>query len=504
MIDGRVFMRARAPSPPSPRHGRSRGGAARHARAARATRPRPPAGTARHRRAAVAPHWEEPRGRRSETRARPSPRRSRDVRASVRGSRRARRAGGRARLRRSLRRGARRGSAPWPQRRRARRPNGSQPRSRPSSLLPPCCARLLRVQLVRLYDPLHELVPDDVFVAEANEGDPVDRAEDVLHVDESGRLLPREVDLRHVAGDDDPRAEAEARQEHLHLLRARVLRLVEDDERVVQRPAPHVRERRNLDGPTFHVRVQPLRVEHVVERVEERPQIRVDLGEQVAREEAEPLARFDGRTREDDARDLPLLEGCDGERHREIRLARARGADPEGDRAVPNRVDVALLCHRLRGDLLAAVPPDDVAEDVLDALGLVERLDDGVDRRRSDLLTRLDQFDELLDDGARLSDAHVLTVDRQPVPSQKDVDLQPVAQRIEDAVADRGELRRDVVRNVEHLLRQASFSFTSWLTTDPSALPETCGITSAPRRRLAAPTDKETRAWSVSPPGLKR
>jgi hypothetical protein len=49
----------------------------------------------------------------------------------------------------------------------------------------------------------------------------------------------REIDLRDVAGDDRLRAEPEARQEHLHLLAGRVLRLVEDDERVVQRPAAH-------------------------------------------------------------------------------------------------------------------------------------------------------------------------------------------------------------------------------------------------------------------------
>ena len=51
-----------------------------------------------------------------------------------------------------------------------------------------------------------------------DELDAVDAAEDVLHLDEPGALLARQVDLRHVAGDDDLRAEAEPRQEHLHLL----------------------------------------------------------------------------------------------------------------------------------------------------------------------------------------------------------------------------------------------------------------------------------------------
>src|SRR3954471_17417153 len=39
-------------------------------------------------------------------------------------------------------------------------------------LLPPLRSRLLRVQLVRVDDPLDELVPDDVLVTEPDERDP--------------------------------------------------------------------------------------------------------------------------------------------------------------------------------------------------------------------------------------------------------------------------------------------------------------------------------------------
>ena len=75
----------------------------------------------------------------------------------------------------------------------------------------------------------------DVLVAEADERDAVDLVEDVLHLDQARGLVARQVDLRDVAGDDHLRAEAEPRQEHLHLLRRGVLRLVEDDEAVVER-----------------------------------------------------------------------------------------------------------------------------------------------------------------------------------------------------------------------------------------------------------------------------
>ena len=95
-------------------------------------------------------------------------------------------------------------------------------------------------------------MPDDVLVRELDEADPVDRAEDVAHLDQAERLVARQVDLRDVAGDDNLRAEAEPRQEHLHLLGRGVLRLVENDERVVEGAAAHERERRDLDRAALH------------------------------------------------------------------------------------------------------------------------------------------------------------------------------------------------------------------------------------------------------------
>ena len=169
-------------------------------------------------------------------------------------------------------------------------------------------------------------------------------------------------------------------------------------------------------------------------------------------QEAEPLAGLDGRPREDHPRDLPVLQRGDGYRHREVRLAGACRPDPEGDRAVPDRFDVALLRHGLRRDLLAAVSPDDVAEDGLHVLGLVDRVQHGVDRPRPDLLAGLDELDELVHDRPRLGHMDVVARDCEPVPAQENRALQPVTERVEDAVADRRQLRGDVVGDVECLL----------------------------------------------------
>ena len=159
---------------------------------------------------------------------------------------------------------------------------------------------LLGVLVVRGHDPLHELVAHHVLAAEAHELDPLDVLEDVADHEQPGALVARQVDLGDVAGHDHLRVEPEPREEHLDLLGARVLGLVEDDEAVVERSAAHEGQRRHLDHAALQVLVDLLGLEHVVERVEERAQVGVDLGGDVAGQEAEPLAGLDGRAGEDD------------------------------------------------------------------------------------------------------------------------------------------------------------------------------------------------------------
>src|SRR5439155_18212559 len=117
--------------------------------------------------------------------------------------------------------------------------------------------------------------------------------------------------------------------------------------------------------------------------------------------------------REDDAADLAFLQRRDRERDREVCLAGAGRADREGHRATANLVYVALLRDRLRGDLVAAVTPDDVLEDRADVLSLVERVEDRVDCARADLLPGLDEVDELVHHRARLGDLRVVALDRE-------------------------------------------------------------------------------------------
>ena len=96
------------------------------------------------------------------------------------------------------------------------------------------------------------------------------------------------------------------------------------------------------------------------------------------------------------------------------------GPMPKVTVQLADRVDVALLRDGLRRDLLAAVPPDDVLEDVADVGRLVERAEHGVDRVGADLVAALDELDELVDDRARLGDLLVVALERQQVAAQPD------------------------------------------------------------------------------------
>ena len=70
---------------------------------------------------------------------------------------------------------------------------------------------------------------------------------------------------------------------------------------LVERAAAHERERRDLDRAVGHEPLELVGVDHVVERVVQRAQVRIDLLLERAGQEAEPLAGLDRRPGQDDA-----------------------------------------------------------------------------------------------------------------------------------------------------------------------------------------------------------
>ena len=171
-----------------------------------------------------------------------------------------------------------------------------------------------------------------------------------VRFEQAGMLVRRQIDLRFVAGDDGLGADAEAREEHEHLLGGRVLRFVENDEGVVQRASAHVGQRRDLDDAALGVLLDFLGRQHVVQRVVQRAQIGHDLLVEIARQKAERLAGLDRRAGEDDARNLAFAQRGQRHGHGQIGLARAGRADAEGHVVAADGIEVFLLPDGLGGD----------------------------------------------------------------------------------------------------------------------------------------------------------
>ena len=101
--------------------------------------------------------------------------------------------------------------------------------------------------------------------------------------------------------------------------------------------------------------------------------------------------------------------------------------------------------------------PDDVAEELLDVLGLVDRVQHRVHGRWTDRLSGLDELDQLVQDGAGLRHVDVVALDRHAVSAEADRAVEAVAQGFDDAVADPAELGGDVVGDVQDLLHPPQF-----------------------------------------------
>ena len=252
--------------------------------------------------------------------------------------------------------------------------------------------------------------------------DVVDAVED-LPDDAQAAHPSGQVDLRRVAGDDHARAEAQPGEEHLHLLGSGVLRLIEHHERIVQRAPAHVGERRDLDRAARHELRNDLRIHHLVDRVVQRSQIRVDLVGEGARQEPEPLSRLDRRSREDDAADLAALQGLHGLRHRQVGLARSRRSDAEHDRVQIDRVDIVALTDRLGADHLSARGEDRLAE--RRARTLARRAEHAVRRRHVGGLDRetvAGHLEQLVDEHARRAHRALLARERDLVAAHEHID----------------------------------------------------------------------------------
>ena len=181
------------------------------------------------------------------------------------------------------------------------------------------------------------------LLAQFHHADAVDVLEDLDGLDHAAFLIGGQVHLGDVARDNHLRAVPEAGQHHQHLQARGVLGLVADDDGLVQGPAPHEGQGDDLDDIQLHELAHLGEVHHVFDRVEERPQVGIDLRGDIARQKAQFLAGLDGRAGQHDPPNLAFLEH--GNRHRDgqIRLSRSRRTRAERQVVLEHRLDVLQL-----------------------------------------------------------------------------------------------------------------------------------------------------------------
>src|SRR5687767_13649052 len=212
----------------------------------------------------------------------------------------------------------------------------------------------LLVDLVGIDDALNQGMTHYVFGIEIGKRDAADVFQHIFGLDQAALLAAREIDLGYVAIDDGLAAEPDARQEHLHLLGRRILRFIEDHERVIERASAHEREGGDLDGAALEQLGHLVVAHEIVERVVERAQVRIYLRRHVAGQKAEPLSRFNRRAHQDDALDPFALQGVHRTRHGEVGLACPRGADAERQVVREDVLEVLNLPRRASVQVMAA------------------------------------------------------------------------------------------------------------------------------------------------------
>jgi len=162
---------------------------------------------------------------------------------------------------------------------------------------------------------------------------------------QTGHSFRRQINLRHIAGDYSRGAKADTGQEHFDLLDRGILRFVQNNERIIQRPSAHESQRRNLDNAFIYHFFNPLKTEHVVQGIVQRPQIRIDFLRHIAGQKAQFFARFDRRAHQNYFPDLFALQGFNGASDRQISLAGTGRADAEVNIMAHDFAQIILLIN---------------------------------------------------------------------------------------------------------------------------------------------------------------
>ncbi|VVT12160.1 hypothetical protein ERY430_60200 [Erythrobacter sp. EC-HK427] len=267
---------------------------------------------------------------------------------------------------------------------------------------------------------------------EARDADPLDAFEPLDRIGEAAHpVAAGDIDLPRVAAHHHAAVLAEAGEEHLHLFLRGVLRFVENDEGIGQCPPAHKGDGGDFDFAAGQPPLDLFGRHRIIQRIVERPQVRIDLLLHVAGQEAELFARLHRRAREDQALHRTGDQLADRLRHRQIGLARACRTEREDHVAAGELAHIVGLHRAARRDRLLAGADHDrrslgIARDNAFQRRFIRHADQRIDRACIQFLARHQLFVHFDKHIAR--PRHIIrhALDHHPVPARGDIHAQPV------------------------------------------------------------------------------
>lgn len=163
---------------------------------------------------------------------------------------------------------------------------------------------------------------DDVLFIEVNEIDTGNIFQDAGSFNKARALIPGQIYLAAIAGDDKLGGRAHPGEEHLHLAVRGILSFVQDHKSVIQGAPAHEGQRGNLNNASFQVILELFRGNHFPQGIVERLKVGVQLFLEVTGEKAQVFPCFHGWSGKNKPLDLFILQRINSQGYRGISLSR--------------------------------------------------------------------------------------------------------------------------------------------------------------------------------------
>ena len=164
----------------------------------------------------------------------------------------------------------------------------------------------------------------DIFLVEFHSGYTLYIFQNPYRLYQPRSLRRRQIDLRHIAGNDHFRIHTQSGKKHFYLVCGRVLRLIENDHRIAQCTPPHKCQRSDLYHVCLHVLFQLHSRNHILQSIIQWLQIRIYFILHIPRQKAQFFSCLHSRTAQDNLLHLFVFQRFHRKGYRHISLARPR------------------------------------------------------------------------------------------------------------------------------------------------------------------------------------